>query len=65
MDKDCKEEVTLRERVSHMLGIPGKLVLASSLVVLNLFSARAQQQELIRILQKARDPRNISEEAKE
>ena len=65
MDKDCKEEVTLRERVSHMLGIPVKLVLASSLVVLNLFSVRAQQQELIRILQKARDPRNISEEAKE
>jgi hypothetical protein len=48
-----------------MLDIPVKLVLASSVLVLNFFTSRAQQQQLRQILAQARDPHKVSPEAKE
>ena len=65
MEHQLKTEETLSEKVSSLLNIPVKLILASSLLVVNIFSSRAQQQQLLKILKQAKDTHLASEDAKE
>jgi hypothetical protein len=58
------EKGWFQDKVQTVLGIPAKIVLASSLVVLNYLASRAQQHELRKVLKQVRDTQLANQDAK-